>query len=470
MMIARPLAPLLLFGLLAGCSQLPELKMPDLALSAGWRNAAPEVAEAPALPVPSAWWRAFGSPELDALQAAALAGNRDLAAAMARIEQAEARLKVAGAPLLPTLSAAGTAEGQKRSTSSSTSTSTRNSGAFARTYQGSVSVAYELDVWGETSAGVAAAQAGLASSRFDRDAVAMTLTGGVATTWFQAMALADRVAVARRNLEIARATLRLAEAQAAFGKTSALEAAQQRSTVALIEAQLPALELQRAQTVDALAVLTGVSPDALALDRTTLSGLPVPPVAAGLPSDLLRRRPDILRAEADLVAANADIGVVRAQLFPAISLTADRGYSSPYLVSLLDPKNIFWSLGANLTATLFDNGSRAGNVDLAEARLREAAAAYQGTVLVALQDVEDNLAAARFLQEQEAAQERAVAAAREAQRLSDVRYREGAVDYLTTLEAQRTLLQAEDGAVQIRLARLNAAVGLFKALAGEAVP
>lgn len=459
------LTPAILALLLAGCSQMPELSMPSLSLPDRWGNVAPVAQEFPAQPVASAWWRAFGSEELGRLQTAAIAGNRDLAAAVTRIEQAEARLKIAGAPELPSLTAGGQGQVAKRA-STSTSTRSATSSGVGRSYQASVAAAYEVDFWGRVSAGIAAAEADLASSRFDRDTVALTLAGDVATAWFQALALNDRVEVARRNLEIARATLRLAEAQAEFGKTSALEAAQQRSNVALIEAQLPALEIQRAQTLDALAVLTGVPPTEIALGRTSLAGLPVPAVAPGVPSDLLRRRPDILRGEAALAAANANIGVARAQLFPSISLTAERGYASPYLVSLLEPNSIFWSLGTSLSATLFDNGNLTGNVDLAEARLREAAAGYQGSVLTALREVEDNLAASRFLADQEAAQERAVAAAREAQRLSDVRYREGAVDYLTVLEAQRTLLQAEDGAVQIRLARLNAAVSLFKALGG----
>ncbi|MGE5548661.1 MAG: efflux transporter outer membrane subunit [Solirubrobacterales bacterium] len=467
----RPFPLVSALVLLAGCSQMPELTMPELSLPVSWGNARPVEAAAPAVPaeVPAAWWSSFGSEELDALEQAALAGNRDLAAAVARIEQAEAQLKVAGAPLLPTLSADALGQVAKRSVTSTSAFSSGRSavgGGAARTYQGSLSASYEIDFWGKTSSAIAAARAGLDSSRFDRDTVAMTLTAGVASTWFQALALSDRVAVARRNLEIARATMELAERQAEFGKTSALEAAQQRANVAQIEAQLPALELQLAQAVDALAVLTGLAPSRLSLATRSLEGIAAPAVEAGLPSELLRRRPDLRRAEANLQAANANVGVARAQLFPSVELTAERGYASPYLVNLLDPAHIFWTLGASLTGTLFDNGKLSGNVDLAEARVREAAAGYQGAVLTALKDVEDNLAAVGYLAGQEEAQQRAVAAAREAQRLSDVRYREGAVDYLTVLEAQRTLLQTEDAAVQVRLARLNAAVGLFKALGG----
>lgn len=449
--------------LLAACSQTPELVLPEMALPAAYGNGQPATLTAPA-----AWWTLFGAAELDRLEQAALAANHDLKAAIFRIRQAEATLKIAGAPTLPTIAAAGSGA-NKMSHGSSSTTGTSRTGASAtttRSFQGSLSASYEVDFWGKTQAGIQSAEAALAASRFDRDTVALTLTADVATTWLQVLALSDRVAVARRNLELARQTLDLAEKQAAFGKTSALEAAQQRATVASIEAQLPALELQRQQSLDALAILTGLAPSQLTLQGTTLSGLPAPVVKAGLPSELLRRRPDIAAAEADLVAANANIGIARAQLYPSLSLTAEGGYSSPYLISLLDAHNTFWSLGTSLAATLFDNGKLRGNVELAEARMRESAETYQGSVLTALKEVEDQLAALRWLAGQEEAQSRAVEAAREAQRLSDVRYREGAVEYLTVLEAQRTLLTAEDNAVQVRLARLNASVGLVKALGG----
>lgn len=457
--------PLSLLALaLAACSQTPELSVPEMALPASYGNQ-----PAATLTAPAAWWVLFDAPELERLEQAALAANHDLRAALTRIEQAEATLKIAGASTLPTITAAGSGANKMTHGASSTSTGTSRTGASSatsRSFQGSVAASYEVDFWGRIGAGIQSAEAALAASRFDRDTVALTLTANVATTWLQALALADRVAVARRNLDLARQTLDLAEKQAAFGKTSALEAAQQRATVATIEAQLPALELLRQQSVDALAILTGLAPSQLRLTADTLTGLPAPVVQAGLPSDLLRRRPDIARAEANLAAANANIGVARAQLFPTLSLTAEGGYTSPYLLSLVDAHNSFWSLGTSLAATLFDNGKLRGTVELNEARLREAAETYQGTVLTALKEVEDQLAALRWLAAQEEAQMRAVAAAREAQRLSDVRYREGAVEYLTVLEAQRTLLSAEDSAVQVRLSRLNASVGLIKALGG----
>jgi multidrug efflux system outer membrane protein len=469
--------PLLLLALpfpllLAACDLSPDLKLPEIALPSWWSNAAdpaPAPAQEETKPA-SAWWKSFNIPELDGLIEAALKNNYDLGAAIARIEQAQAQADAANAPWLPTFGLSGQGEVFKRSKSASSSSSSSStssaSGGAVRSYQGSLTASYEIDFWGKTRSGAKAAEAALAASEFDRDTIALTLSANVASTWFQTLALADRVETAKRNLDIARQSLDLAEKQAAMGKTSGLEAAQQKSNVALIEAQVPALELQRRQAVDNLALLCGQPPSAMSLRQTTLDDLPVPQVQAGLPSSLLLRRPDIRKAEENLRSANANIGAARAQLFPAITLTGDRGYSSIYLDTLLAPKSAFWTLSGNLAATLFDNGKLLANVRLSEAKMKELARTYQGAVLSALKDVEDSLAAVRWLAEQEIAQAQAVTSAREAQRLADVRYREGAVDYLAVLEAQRTLLQSEDGAIQVRQARMNAAVGLMKALGG----
>lgn len=465
----RPALPALCLALVtAGCSMVPEFSLPDGVVPAAWRNEAPSAPETTAITPPAAWWTSFRSPELDRLTALALERNRDLGAAVARVVQAEAQARIAGAPLLPSLGATGQGQvGQQAQRTATTSTRT-TSGRTTRSYQGALTASYELDVWGANRAAAESAGAALQSSQYSRDTVALTLTASVATTWFQSLALADRVQAARRNLAIARETLALIEAQAAFGKISGLEAAQQRSNVALIEAQVPSLELQRQQAVDGLAILVGLPPSQLTLTGGTLTDIAVPEVAPGLPSDLLRRRPDIRSAESNLLAANADIGLARARLFPTIQLTADGGYASAALSGLMAGGSSFYSLATAITASIFDNGRLSGTVDLNQARRDELVHAYHQAVLAALRDVEDALAATSGSAEQEQAQTRAVTAAREAQQLADTRFRAGAADYLTVLDAQRTLLQAEDGLIQVRLARLNAAAGLAKALGGGA--
>lgn len=467
MRAVRTTVAAVLILLAGGCSMTPEFKLPKALLPEAWtRGDAATIAPAaaPTLGQPTPWWRDFRNDELNRLIAAALTNNRDLRAAVARIAQARAQLQIAGGPLLPTVGGDGSGTRSKSSRNSVSNTGTLKA---ERSFSAALTVSYELDFWGKNRASVDSAEAALRASAFDRDTVALTLSSTVASTYFQVLALTDRIETARRNLGIAQEILQVIEQQAAAGTTSGLEAAQQRSTVAQIAAQIPALELQRVKALDALAILTGQPPSGFAVAANTLTGLPIPTPPPGLPSDLLQRRPDIKKAEADLIAANADIGVARANLFPSIKLTGERGLTNASLSNLVQAGNLYYSLGSSLTATIFDNGALRGAVKLNEARYAELVEAYRTAVLASLRDVEDGLASATQLALQEQAQTTAVAEAREAYRLADVRYRAGAVDYISVLDAQRTLLQVEDSAVQVRQARLDGAVGLFKALAGD---
>ena len=471
--------------LAGGCSMTPEFKLPKALLPDAWTRGD----AAATLGQPTPWWRDFRNDELNRLIAAALANNRDLRAAVARIAQAQIRNRREGAVAVVVVEFVGKVElaqikiymavavivapghgaggSGTRSKASRHSVSNTANLKAERSFSAALTASYELDFWGRNRASVDSAEAALRASAFDRDTVALTLSATVASTYFQALALADRIAAARRNLGIAQEILQVIEQQAAAGTTSGLEAAQQRSNVAQIAAQIPALELQRLKALDALAILTGQPPSGFAVAADTLAGLPIPAPPPGLPSDLLQRRPDIKKAEADLVAANANIGVARANLFPSIRLTGERGLTNASLSNLVQAGNLYYSLGSSLTATIFDNGALRGAVKLSEARYAELVEAYHIAVLASLRDVEDGLASATQLALQEQAQATAVAEAREAYRLADVRYRAGAVDYISVLDAQRTLLQVEDNAVQVRQARLDGAVGLFKALAGD---
>ncbi|WP_019646586.1 efflux transporter outer membrane subunit [Novispirillum itersonii] len=245
------------------------------------------------------------------------------------------------------------------------------------------------------------------------------------------------------------------------------ENAQQRSAVAQIRTQIAALELQHAQALNALAALLGKSAGEINVQAPGLSGVVLPPVKPGLPSDILRRRPDLRAAEARLLAANANIGEARARYYPSLTLTAERGFSSAALSSLLTPASAIWSIGGSLAAPLFDNGAIDSAVDQANARREELAATYRQSVIDALRDTEDALAANRWLTEQEDRQGEVVTASREARRLADIRYRGGAVAYMTVLDAERTLLQAEDASILVRLSRLNAGVNLSRAVGGS---
>ena len=451
---------LLGLSLLSGCVTNTEFTLPEISLPDWWQNTdvvAPVEQTLPPLPK---WWLEFKSPSLDALEEAALTNNHDLKAAINRLEQAQAQAEIAGAPLLPSLDLKAS-HGVSRKASATTGRS-----ILSRSHQLDLSVAYEIDFWGKNQAAREAALANASSSSFDKETIARTLTANVATAWFQVLSMDERVKTAQRNLAIAQETLELSEKLTAFGKNSPLEAAQQRSNVANIAAQLPGLSLQKAQALNNLALLTGVSSSQLKLNLEKLENVAIPIIAANLPAQVIAQRPDIKKAEAALIAAFANVSVAKASLLPSISLTGDRGYSSADLVDILKPSSVFWNLGASLVANIFDNGKARANVELSEAKKRELIENYQTSVLTALKEVEDALATIKFMEEQEEAQARAVKAAQETQNIAAIRYREGFVDNLAALDAMRTLLAAEDALVQTRFSRLNAAIGLYKALGG----
>lgn len=444
---------------LAGCSLIAPFERPASPEPQAWRQHVAAAAVAPELD----WWRAFGSAELEALIARAAANNYDLRAAASRIEQARAQARVARAALLPALDASAQAARDWLRFER------RNGGdrsAAESSYSGSFTASWEADFWGRNRAGALAAEASLEASRYDREAVALTLFADLATTYFQHLSLAERLDTARKQIVNARRILELVERRAEFGAASGLQVAQQRASVAGLEANLPPLAQAQAQTENALAALLGETPATLALRAESLDGVALPEIAPGLPSALLERRPDIRRAEAQLVAANADVGAARAAFFPSVALTADAGAVSTAFSRLFDGPGLFAGIAASALAPIFSAGRLEGQLEFAEARYAELAELYRGTVVQAFRDVEDALAAARYLREAEAAQVEQVRQAQAAYELAEIQYRGGAVDFLTVLDAQRTLFQAEDALLQTRFARLSAAVDLFRALGG----
>jgi NodT family efflux transporter outer membrane factor (OMF) lipoprotein len=280
------------------------------------------------------------------------------------------------------------------------------------------------------------------------------------------MALRGRIVIAQENLATAERVLALVEARERNGAVSPLDVARQRSTVYGLRASLLPLEIQERQTLFALAILTGKPPEKFGAAGTSITDLAIPEVAAGIPTDILVRRPDIATAEAQLQSANASVASARAALLPRISLTGSAGLASGVLLNFLSAPTAALSLGAGLAQPIFDAGRLRAQVDIAASRERELVEGYRKVILAALADVEGALAAGARTVVQEELQQRVVVEAREALRIAEVRYREGVDDLLTVLDAQRTLFQAEDQVVQVRLARLQASVGLYKALGG----
>lgn len=447
----------LLLPLMAGCALDAKVPPATAPTQAAWQGAS---AAATPLPLAPEWWRAFDSPELDALQSAARSGNLEIAAAVARIEQADALVRVAGANLLPTVDLGSDASRSRQASSSG------GSARYTNRLGLSLQASYEIDFWGKNRAGTRAAEWDAAASRFDRETVALSVAASIANAYFSILAAQDRLKLAEGNLSIAQRSLDAIRARTAVGTATALDVAQQENLVLQQRAAVPPLRQQIRQNSHALAVLTGRTPAATAIDGGSLADVEIPAVAAGLPSDLLVRRPDIRQSEAQLEAAEADVVVARAGLFPRIQLTADGGVQSSMLRTLFEPGAVFWSIAAGLTQPLFDAGRLEAQLAQQRARYGELLANYRQSILSAFRDVEDALAASEQTEQQEKLQQAVVANARRAFEISEARLREGTIDLLTLLNTQQTLFQAQDALAQIRLARLQASVGLFQALGG----
>ena len=460
----RPVTAAALVALLAACSMTPEYRKPEVATPPRF-EAAPEAAAADVWPDRD-WWRGFGSRELDTLIDQAIEGNRNLRAAVARIRQAEAQARIAGADLYPALSAGGTASRTKRAPRTPGSTTSSRGGSGFTTYEGTLTASYQLDLFGENSATASAAETRVESSLYDRQTVALTLVSEVATTYFQVLALRERRRLAEEQLANAESILELLEQRQGAGTTSDLEVAQQRAAVATGRATLPPLILSERQSLNALAVLLGRPPEGFGVETRTLADMRLPAVIAGLPSGLLERRPDLRKAESDLRAANFDIGVARAARFPSLSLTAEGGTVSGALSGLLGPGSFFYTLTSSLTAPIFQGGRLEGTEQLNRARFDELIETYTQSILAAFQDTENALSAVDQNGQQFVFNRAAYDQAREAYRLADIRFRVGTTDFLNLLEAQRAVFQSADALAQADAARYSALVGVYRALGG----
>jgi outer membrane protein, multidrug efflux system len=405
------------------------------------------------------WWQRFGSAELDDLIDQARRSNDDLAAAMARIQEADAELRIAGAPLLPTVDLGAAATRERTQVSG-------GGMAVYNVFSPVLSASYELDFWGKNRAARDAARALAVASRYDRQTVALTVISSVATTYLQALELRERIDVARQNLENGRKILRGLAFQQQVGTANGLDVAQQATAVALLDAALPPLEQQFRQTVYALAVLVGTTPESLEVRGSTLNDLKAPQVVAGLPSELLSRRPDVAQAEQQLISANADITVARAALFPSITLTAAGGYESDVLSSLVNPANRIYAVSAGLTQPIFHGGALRGQLAYSKARYTELLSGYHKTVLTALDNVEGALVAARQTAVQQERQTEAVAKARRAYEFAQTQMSAGTINVLTVLNTENALFSARDALVEIQYSRLQALVDLYTALGG----
>jgi outer membrane protein, multidrug efflux system len=455
-------------SLLAGCDIGHDYQRPALDLPDAYR-ATPATA-ATAWPSPD-WWRGFQSPELNTLIDQARTRNFDIAAAIARVRQADAQVRIAGAPLLPNISGNASASWQHQGIGTGgTLVGGNGTGSNAsfdfHSYSTGLSASYELDFWGRNRAARQSAVASSMFSRFDQQTVALTVVTNVANTWFTALSLADRLAVARGNLADAEHTLAVIKGRFDAGTASQLDIAQQDSLAAGVRATIPNFVSLLQQQVIALGILTGQPPERIAVNPGTLTALALPPVASGLPSELLARRPDIASAEAQLMAQNFSITVARAAFFPSIQLTASAGYQAAALNRLITPGGALASVAEGLTLPIFDGGTLRGQLELAKGRYDELLADYRKAVVQAFTDVDTALTAWRYATEQEKLQTVAVETAQRAATIARAQMEAGTVDITTVLTAETTSFSAQDTLAQVRLARAQALLNLYKALGG----
>jgi NodT family efflux transporter outer membrane factor (OMF) lipoprotein len=333
-------------------------------------------------------------------------------------------------------------------------------------YSPLLNASYELDFWGKNRAALASATASANASRYDRTTVELGVLAGVASTYFQALELRDRLAIADANFANASKILHGLQLEAHAGIATALDVAQQETVVATVNATIPPLRQQLRQSLDALAILLGSTPEAINVTHGSLDELGQPPVRPGLPSELLTRRPDVASAEAQLIAANANIAAARAAFFPSISLTASGGYASPALAALVTPATQVWSIGAGLTQPIFEGGALLGQYRLAKGHYEELLADYHKAVISALSNVEDSLTAVQQTADQVQRQQQATATAERAYEFAQRQMRAGTINVLTLLNTETALFSARDALAQAKFAHLQALVQLYQALGG----
>ncbi len=459
-------ARLLIFGVaaLAGCASSPPPPPPAGEVPAHFEQAID--ASAPLWPSPT-WWEGFQDPQLDELILRAQAENWDLYQATARVRQADARARAAGAAFLPSVDL----------NANSTSYYGRSHGISEREtdYGASLGVSYDLDFWGKHRDAMQSADFTWRATQAERATVALAITSGVATTYFQLLSVQEHLDTGRANIKASEATLEVLQRRVDAGYAANSDVTQQRANLAAQRAALPALEQQALELRGALALLDGVAPERLNLRPAKLAEVQMPTVRPGLPAELLIRRPDIVSAESALLAAHADLSLARKAYLPDIKLTASGGVAYPALAAAINTLPGFGlaaNAGATLTQAIFDGGKLHNKVDESSAREQELLGAYRAAVLSALSDVENALGSIVHLSEQESELRLQVDESQKVLRTARLRYMVGSADFLVITDAQRSLYQGQDQLADAHRARLAAMVTLFKALGGgwEAPP
>jgi multidrug efflux system outer membrane protein len=454
---------------LGGCINLaPNYQRPAAELPADWST--PEGQSAATLG--AQWWKLYGDAQLDRMVDEALAHNANLAVAVARVDEARALLGETRSGQFPTVDAS---YGRER-TQSSLRSSTPLPPGVERTrdnYRGTLNVSYELDLWGRLRNATKAARAELLATEAAQETVRIALVADVVQAYYSLRSLDEQVAATQRSVTSRAESLALQKKRYDAGVISEFEYRQLEAEELAARAQLPVLEQQRARQENALAVLLGRSPRAIYVDTVVEKAADEPAgqqrvlvVPAGLPSELLLRRPDLVEAEQRLIAANARIGAARAAYFPSLSITGFFGGESAAMSELFTGPAGTWQAAASLTQPIWNTGRVSAQVDAANARQRQTLAQYQLAIQNAFRDVRDAVVAQSKTREQFDAENRRAATLREALRLAKLRYVSGVASQLDVLDAERNLLAAELNRSDALRAQRAAVADLLKALGG----
>ncbi len=453
--------PAVFLLILASCAVGPAYERPKVEVPAAYREAGDWLVAKPADAVPRGeWWRVFGDPVLDGLEAQVAVSNQTLKAAEARYRQAAAAVQGARSGLFPTLGAGASA---------ARSGGGGGTGTESRRYHVSLDAGWEPDLWGRVRRTVEAGEAAAQASAADVEAARLSLQAELAIDYFQLRAAEREIRLFGDTVQAFEKSYQVTRNRYRAGVAAKADVVQAEAQLRGTQAQAIDLRATRAQLEHAIAVLVGKPPAELSLasaERETA----VPPVPPGVPSTLLERRPDVAAAERRVAAANARIGVAEAAYFPSLTLTGSGGVAGGTLAGLFSVSNRVWSLGLGLAGTILDFGARAADVAAARAAYDEAVANYRQTVLTAMQEVEDDLAALHWIEEESKVQQQALTAARESVALTLNQYKAGTVSFLNVVLAQATQLGDERAAVNLRARRLAADVALIRALGGGWAP
>jgi len=443
---------------ITGCAIGPDYKRPAIDVPESYRYEPDKTADT----VNTLWWKQFNDPVLDQLIEEALANNRDVKIAAANVEAAQGILMSTRSALFPQISYSGTALRQRVSENDQIPPTSKNPYTSLQVLTGAT---WEIDLWGRIRRLTESARANLLATEEARRGVILSLVAEVASSYVQLRALDEQLEISRRTLKTYADSVRLFELQHKYGQVSQITVEQARSQYETAAAQIPQTEIQIVLTENALSILLGRNPGPMPRGRT-LVDLSTPEIPAGLPSQLLERRPDILQAEQTLVAANAQIGATRALYFPSVSLTGVLGTSSADTSHLFRGSSTIWNYGASITGPIFTAGNIAGQVQQAEAGTEAALQNYLQTIQKAFADVENSLVSRQKLGEQAQAEERRVKAYKEYARLARLKYNGGYTSYLEVLYSETQLFPAELSAVQARASTLIAVSNVYKAMGG----